>query len=93
VGIVCPPLVEIGLTDLTKSGGTRAPPSPSAYNRPVMHSEYLHFTYSQAFIKRSEDVKSNVSCSTLPKKLTKKLALFCPEGGSNEKNKGIMLNM
>ena len=28
VGIICP-LVEIGLTDLPKSGGTMAPPAPT----------------------------------------------------------------
>ena len=28
VGIICPPLVVIGLTDLPKSGGAMAPPAP-----------------------------------------------------------------
>ena len=28
VGIICPPLVEIGLTDLSNIGGAEAPPAP-----------------------------------------------------------------
>ena len=34
VGIMCPPLVEIGLTDLPKTGG-HMPPGPLTYDRPV----------------------------------------------------------
>ena len=34
MGRICPPLVEIGLTDLPKSGGARAPPAPPACDRP-----------------------------------------------------------
>ena len=30
VGIICPPAVEIKLTDLSKSGGVIAPPAPPA---------------------------------------------------------------
>ena len=32
-----PPLVEIGLTDLPKTGGARAPPGPPACDRPALH--------------------------------------------------------
>ena len=32
-----PPLVEIGLTDLSKSGGAQAPPAPPACDRPVWY--------------------------------------------------------
>ena len=34
VGIICPPLVEIGLTDLPKSGGAMANPGTTRDERP-----------------------------------------------------------
>jgi hypothetical protein len=43
---MCPPLVEMGLTDLSKTGGGLKPPSPPACNSPVptapMLTHFLH---------------------------------------------------
>ena len=38
VGIILPPVVEIGLTDLPKSGGAMASPGTPRDNIPVMYT-------------------------------------------------------
>ena len=46
VGIICPPGVEIGLTDLPKSAGATAPPGTTRGDTPVkdelQNLKYIH---------------------------------------------------